>query len=127
MQVLRSYKDPFRNWIHPETYQAGVEFYLTMIRLAKMCEFEGRRSDATWVLDSTNGRLPHLFSGPQAVDSFRSQARDFQVSELADHIYKPTQAEIARGVQVDENGYAVTVPAIMQAWRKSNEFRTRYT
>lgn len=94
MQLLRSDPPFIQNWYRPLTYPAGLEILGITCNLARKCAAEGRRSDATWVLDHAYERVPYLFSGGPGLKSFHAKVRN-EVQRK--HHFKPSVKEIKRG------------------------------
>lgn len=102
MQLLRS--DPLftQDWYRPLTYSAGLEVLAITYHLARKCAAEGRRSDATWVLDHAYIRVPYLLSGWPGLRSFHAKVRD-EVQRR--HSLKPSVKEIKRAnSMLDKDG-----------------------
>lgn len=97
-----------------------------MLDIAQRRAKEGKRSDALWVLDLANDHAPDLCTGTRASQSFRVKVRDVQEPERIK--YKPSDEEIKTGgPAVDEDVYVISTPAMEDAWRRTYQYRSRYT
>jgi hypothetical protein len=104
MQLLRSDPPFVQEWLRPQTYSAGLAVLHVTCHLARKCMAQGRRSDATWVLDHVYDRVPDLLSGGQGLRSFKASVED---ADGRSYKYTPSKKELKNGIRFDKDGSAL--------------------
>lgn len=102
-------------WFKLDAYQADLNVYFTILRLAQTCVAEGKRSAAEWVLDFAYDRVPHLFSGRLQNAPFKSTVA---VESSAHLLRRASKAEIEAGKQVDSKSRPVVGNLVRKPWRQ---------
>lgn len=91
-----------------QSRNTGVSFcgYLTLLKLAQLCNAQHMFDDARWVIDWGYDLAPDLFSGRPPRDKYKEAKPGTS--------RKATQKELDAGVEVDEKGYVVDTLRVKQ-------------
>jgi len=89
--------------------------FLTLIRLAQACEAHGLHADARWLLDWGYEFAPHMYL-PRAPGQRKPHMKDIHNIPLR---RKATEKELKDGVPVDEHGYMVRSPEMLEWYKDS--------
>lgn len=99
IQLLRSDGPFVQQLFRPETCFAGLSVIFFNCRLARRCMADGRRSDATWVLDHVYDQVPYLLSGGSGLRSFKAKMQGAK----ANFRKRPSKSELKRADLVLDN------------------------